>query len=194
MLAEACAGLGVQLVITLGGRGRPEAYTRLAGDPVVVAYAPQLDILKRAAVTVCHAGNNTILESLSCGVPALAVPFNTDQYSIASRLRQSGAGESVTLSKLTPARVHRILEWILSRPEYAARAGVMRDSIERAGGTRRAADFVESALAGRLDRGLPRALTADSLSVLQKRQGTSPRNTHPSLRVGGRRTPLNRES
>ena len=52
LLAEACAGLGAQLVITLGGKGSLAGYTDLPGQPVVVDYAPQLAILQRAAATV----------------------------------------------------------------------------------------------------------------------------------------------
>ena len=36
-------------------------------DPLVVSYAPQLEILKRAALVITHAGLNTVLESLSEG-------------------------------------------------------------------------------------------------------------------------------
>jgi zeaxanthin glucosyltransferase len=46
--AEACVGLDVQLVITTG-RGVPAASLGdLPGRPVVVPYAPQLELLRRA--------------------------------------------------------------------------------------------------------------------------------------------------
>ena len=41
----------------------------LPGAPVVVNYAPQLDLLSRAALTITHAGTNTTLAALSFGVP-----------------------------------------------------------------------------------------------------------------------------
>lgn len=40
-IAESCLGLDAQLVISLGGRGRPEDYSRLPGQPLVVSFAPQ---------------------------------------------------------------------------------------------------------------------------------------------------------
>jgi zeaxanthin glucosyltransferase len=68
IIASACAGLDVQLVISLGGGLDPERLGVLSGDPLVVRYAPQLEIVKRAAAVITHAGLNTTLESLAEGV------------------------------------------------------------------------------------------------------------------------------
>jgi len=37
--------------------------------PLVVEYAPQLELLAKARLTITHAGLNTVLDSLSNGVP-----------------------------------------------------------------------------------------------------------------------------
>ncbi len=66
-IADGCAGLPVQLVISLGGGLDPERLGAPSGDPVVVKYAPQLEIVKRADVVITHAGLNTTLESLAEG-------------------------------------------------------------------------------------------------------------------------------
>ncbi|MFM7732080.1 MAG: glycosyltransferase [Cyanobium sp.] len=55
-IAAACADLDVQLVIALGGGSRPEELPPLPGSPLVVAEAPQLELLARAALTITHAG------------------------------------------------------------------------------------------------------------------------------------------
>jgi zeaxanthin glucosyltransferase len=47
MIAEACAGLDLQLVISLGGGQDPALLENLPGDPVVVGYAPQLELVRR---------------------------------------------------------------------------------------------------------------------------------------------------
>lgn len=44
------------------------------GDPVVVRYAPQVELVKRAAAVITHAGLNTVLETLAEGVPLVALP------------------------------------------------------------------------------------------------------------------------
>ena len=78
-IAEACAGLDAQLVISLGAGLDPARLGKLAGDPLVVRFAPQLEILKRTALVITHAGINTVLESLSEGVPMVAIPLGNDQ-------------------------------------------------------------------------------------------------------------------
>ena len=102
--------------------------------------APQLKVLERASVTFCHGGNNTVLESLTAGVPVIAVPLNGDRYGVAARLQYSGAGERIMLKKLNALHLRDVLIKILSQPCYSDRARAMQASLQRAGGERRAAD------------------------------------------------------
>ena len=60
-IAEACADMDVQLVIALGGGANPESLPKLPGNAIVVGYAPQLELLQRASLTITHAGMNTTL-------------------------------------------------------------------------------------------------------------------------------------
>ncbi|MEO0648321.1 MAG: glycosyltransferase, partial [Cyanobacteria bacterium J06650_10] len=85
-IAEACSNLDVQLIISLGGSAKPDVLPTLAGSPLVVEYAPQLDLLKKATLTITHSGMNTVLECLSNGVPIVAIPIANDQPGIASRV------------------------------------------------------------------------------------------------------------
>ena len=145
-IAAACADLDVQLVISTGG-GCALAATELAGAPIVVAYAPQLDLLQRAAVCITHGGLNTVMDSLTCGVPMVAVPVTNDQPAVAARVRRAGAGEVIVPARLTAARLRAGVRRVLEVPEFQRRARELKTSIERAGGVERAADIVESALA-----------------------------------------------
>lgn len=63
-IAEACTNLDAQLVLSLGGGLDPEALPNLPGNPLVVKYAPQLELLQKASLNITHAGLNTTLESL----------------------------------------------------------------------------------------------------------------------------------
>jgi zeaxanthin glucosyltransferase len=152
-LSNACKELDAQLAITLGGRGDLSDYSGLPGQPIVVQNAPQLAVLERAAVTFCHGGTNTVLESLSAGVPVAAMPLAFDQYGCAARLARCGAGDIVP-ARHSRDQLHHLLRRLLNEPRYRERAQVMRESIEKAGGERRAADIIEDALTGRAP-GLP---------------------------------------
>ena len=146
VIAEACAGLEAQLVISLGG-GDANPAMEFAGSPLVVKYAPQLDVLARASVTITHAGLNTVMQSLMFGVPIVAMPITHDQPAIAARVQRSGAGERIPIRKLTATRLRAALVRILEDPTYRTRARKISQSIRDAGGVERAVAIVEEALA-----------------------------------------------
>lgn len=148
IIASACAQLPVQAVLALGG-AEPSTLGPLPGDPIVVSYAPQLDLLRRAAVTITHAGLNTALESLSCGVPLIAIPITNDQPGVAARVEWLGAGERILPKLLTVDRLKTSLERVLSNPSYRTSASRLQAAIESSGGVRSAADVVERAVSTR---------------------------------------------
>ena len=145
-IAEACAGLDAQLLISLGGRLDPAELGQLAGDPLVVSYAPQLEILKRAALVITHAGINTVLESLCEGVPLVAVPLAHDQPGVAARAKARGACEVVPLRKLNAARLRKAVVLVLEDASYREAAQVLQRAIQDMDGPSRAVDLIEQAL------------------------------------------------
>jgi MGT family glycosyltransferase len=145
MIAEACAGLDLQLVISLGGGQDPALLGDLPGDPVVVGYAPQLDLIQRAALTISHGGLNTALESLAQGVPMVVLPVTYDQPGVGARVEWSGVGRSIPVGRLTVDRLRAAVQDVLRDPAYRERAGRLRSSIEAADGLNRAADLIEAA-------------------------------------------------
>src|ERR1017187_8768041 len=52
IIAEACASIPVQLVISLGGGIDRERLGALSGNPIVEKYVPQLELLKRSAAVI----------------------------------------------------------------------------------------------------------------------------------------------
>ena len=78
---------------------------KLPEAAIVVPFAPQLDLLRRAALTITHAGLNTALESLTQGVPMVAIPITNDQPGVASRLEWLGVARVVPPARLTAQRL-----------------------------------------------------------------------------------------
>lgn len=145
-IAAGCAELPVQLVISLGGGLEPSRLGALPGDPVVVKYAPQLEIVKRAAVVITHGGLNTVLESLAEGVPLVAIPLGNDQPGVAARVAGRGAGVVVPRRKLNAGRVREAVGLVLRDRSYREAAGRVRDAIARVDPLERAAGIIEGAL------------------------------------------------
>ena len=146
-IAQACQGLDLQLVITLGGGLDPERLGKLSGDPLVVRYAPQLELLKRAALVITHAGLNTVLESLSEGVPMVAIPLGNDQPGVAARVVARGAGLALSRRRLNPQRLRRAVVEVLGNPQYRESARALQRAFQQVDGPERAADLVVEALA-----------------------------------------------
>jgi MGT family glycosyltransferase len=144
-IAEACDGLDAQLVISLGGGSSPESLQSLPA-PLVVGYAPQLELLKKTTLTITHAGLNTVLESLSNGVPMVAIPIVNDQPGVAARLAWTGAGEFVPLSRLSVPKLRAAIKRVLTEESYKHNASRLQQAIHRSGGVSRAADIIEQAV------------------------------------------------
>jgi zeaxanthin glucosyltransferase len=142
-IAQACVGLDAQLVIALGGGSDPASLSDLPGSPLVVGYAPQLELLQKATLTITHAGMNTALESLSNGVPMVAIPIANDQPGVAARIAWTGTGEAIELTKLTSSRLQAAVKRVLTEDSYKQNALRLKTAISRAGGVSRAADIVE---------------------------------------------------
>ena len=142
-MAEACAGLNAQLVISLGGGLKPERLGPFAGDPIVVRYAPQLEIVKRAALVITHAGLNTVLESLAEGVPLVALPLGNDQPGVAARVKARGAGVVIPQQKLTVKKLRGAVRSVLEDGRYRDSAQWLKNAFRKVDGLNRAADVIE---------------------------------------------------
>ena len=143
--AEACKGLDVQLVVSHGGGLSQEQASALPGNPLVVGYAPQEDLLSRAALTVTHAGLNTVLDSLAHGVPLVTIPITYEQPAIARRVERAGSGRVVPLAGMSSGPLGSALRDVLGNPHYRVAASRIGEAIRRAGGVKRAADLTEAA-------------------------------------------------
>lgn len=146
-IARACEGLNAQLVISLGGGAKPELVA-LPGNPLVVGFAPQLELLARAALTITHAGLNTVLESLSCGVPMVTIPVGNDQPGVAARVKWLGVGEVLPLRRLRADRLRRLVKKVLEEEQYRLQARRLAAEIEGKDGVGEAADVIERVLRG----------------------------------------------
>ena len=170
MIAEACVGLDLQLVISLGGGQDPALLADLPGDPIVVGYAPQLDLIRHSALTISHGGLNTVLESLACGVPMVVLPVTYDQPGVGARVECAGVGPSIPIARLTLKRLRVAVRTVLGDPAYRERAGLLRSSIEADDGLNRAADLIEAEFGTRRKADVPPDLSPEGASTASAAQ------------------------
>jgi MGT family glycosyltransferase len=142
--AAACSALDMQAVISHGGALACNG-ADWPGSPVVVSFAPQLDVLSHAKLALSHAGLNTALDCLAIGVPIVAVPITYEQPGIAQRIVWSGCGIALDPQRLTVTVLARAMERVLCDPSYMTALGLMQKGIRDAGGVTRAAQIIQHA-------------------------------------------------
>ncbi len=145
-IAQACEGLDAQLVISLGSGISQDDVSKFPGTPLVVANAPQLELLQRASLTITHAGLNTALESISHGVPMVAIPITNDQPGVAARIVWTGCGEMVKLQGLNAPRLRSAIERVLTQESYRNNVIRLQAANQQAGGVTKAADIIEQVM------------------------------------------------
>jgi UDP:flavonoid glycosyltransferase YjiC (YdhE family) len=153
-MADACAGLDAQLVIALGKwsdtwAGYKDPLNDLPGDPIVVEFAPQLELLKRASLLITHSGLNTTLEALLHGVPMVMMPRNADQPGVAARTEWAGAGLRTQYRLFTPTELRGKLERVLNEPSFREHAKRLGAALQATGGPAHAAEIIEQAILSR---------------------------------------------
>jgi MGT family glycosyltransferase len=136
---------GTQLVLSVGSHVSAEALGSIPSNAIVVPKAPQIELLKRAALCITHAGLNTALESLAQGVPMVAIPIGFDQPGIAARIAYHKVGEFVDPGELTLERLSESIQKVRMNPSYRMRARYMQKAIARTRGLDVAAQVIEQA-------------------------------------------------
>lgn len=126
---EAC------FVVALKGLAADAFASSLPAHVVAVEYAPQLELLRRAAAMVNHGGANSVMECLAAGCPMLVVPLLYNQPAVGRIVEAAGAGVAVEPAKLTVATAREHLRAMLA-PEspLRARARAIQASLGDGGG------------------------------------------------------------
>ena len=137
-------------MISFGGRLDAENLGKLLAIRCWFASLRSWRFSNGLALVITHAGINTVLESLSAGVPLVAVLLGNDQPGVAARIKAHGAGLVVPLRKLNSNRLRNAVEQVLQDSKYREAAGALQRAIRQLDGPGLAADLVEQAAEYRL--------------------------------------------
>ncbi|MGK5628991.1 macrolide family glycosyltransferase [Streptomyces sp. URMC 123] len=113
----------------------------------VHSWVPQRAILEQADAFVTHAGMGGCGEGLLAGVPMIAVPQAAEQFMNADRLVELGVARRIDTPEATAETLRAALHDLVTDPEVARRSAALRAGARAEGGTPRAADLIEDALA-----------------------------------------------
>jgi MGT family glycosyltransferase len=138
------------LVLSIGANLDSSKITPLAANTIVVKNAPQLEVLKRASLCITHAGLNTALESLSAGVPMVAIPITNDQPGVAARVAYTRTGVVLNAKKLAGKagieKLRAAVDSVLTDPSYRENAQSIQRAIAETNGLGKAAGIIDRTL------------------------------------------------
>ncbi len=126
-VVEALRPLDVRVALATGSADT-SSWGTLPPSWLVRGHLPQVAILAHAAAVVSHAGNNTVTEALTSGVPVVALPFSTDQFAGAAALEEAGLGVALDPNAALRGDLAAAVRHVLGgRPR--ARAEALRDEL-----------------------------------------------------------------
>ena len=148
-IAQACRAADAQLLLAhCGGLDARQADAlKTAGATWVTDFAPQQAALARADAVISHAGWNTVMDAVAARTPMLALPIAFDHPGGAARMRHAGVGIQASARFTGAGGLARHLARLLDDPGFTQRLEPLAAKVAQAGGTARAADIVEQALA-----------------------------------------------
>jgi MGT family glycosyltransferase len=135
----------IQVVLSVGKNVNPDDLGAVPSNTILVRSAPQIELLKRAALCITHAGLNTTLEALGQGVPMVAIPIGYDQPGVAARIAHHGVGEFIEVDNLTVEGLLELIQKVLENPSYGDKARYFQKVIAETRGLEVAADVIEQA-------------------------------------------------
>ncbi|MER6250445.1 glycosyltransferase [Streptomyces sp. NPDC001584] len=136
--AERLAG-EVQFVLAA-----PAALIGAAPDHLLLQESvPQLELLPHLDAVVCHAGHNTVCETLAHGLPLVVAPIRDDQPIVARQVALAGAGVRVRFGRTRAEELRDALTAVLDDPGPRRAARRIQASFAAAGGAAAAADRLE---------------------------------------------------
>jgi zeaxanthin glucosyltransferase len=87
-----------------------------------------------------------VLESLTQGVPQVAIPVAFDQFGVAARIAHRQTGLVTTLDKLTVDHLSGFISEVVMNSTFRDNAGKLQKAIAEANGLSFAADRIEQPL------------------------------------------------
>lgn len=139
---EAFRDREVRVVMSIGSNISAASLGTPPANVVVHPHVAQLDVLQSAAVFVTHGGMNSVSESLHHGVPMVVVPQMSEQFIVGSQVAAIGAGLCLAARDATAGRLRESVDQVLADPRFRAKAVLMRQSFDAAGGASRGADAI----------------------------------------------------
>jgi zeaxanthin glucosyltransferase len=145
-ITQAAIGLkNLQFVLAVGGQLDPKRLGDVPSNVVLVSHAPQIEVLRRSSLCITHAGLNTVFESLSSGVPMVALPITNDQPGVAARIANKNVGVVISPQQASPEGFVTAIKRVLGDSTFRDNVQRVQEAIRSTDGLSIAAGILERA-------------------------------------------------
>jgi MGT family glycosyltransferase len=131
-----------QVVMSVGGQVDLDSLVPVPENFVVERNVQQTAILQHVDVFLTHGGLNSVMESLTFGVPMVVVPSIREQQLTASRVQDLGCGVELDRGSVTAASLLQYASAIIDDAAIKSRLRVLQERISAAGGYKQAASAI----------------------------------------------------
>ena len=138
---DALKSMDVDVIISCGDAINREELGELPDNIQVFHYVDQLDILAKADVFITHCGMNSVSESLYMAAPMVLYPQTGEQYAVARRVTEIGAG--IMLKNDSTESLRAAVQEILDNKVYGNAAKECSVDFRACPGTAGAAEFTK---------------------------------------------------
>ncbi len=126
-IIDACEGLPVRVLVTLGGSLRPNEVVPAANAHVAES-APHTEVMQEASLVITHGGHGSVMTALIARLPLLVIPHGRDQTDNAARVVARGAGLMLT-SSAPVEELRASIKRLLDEPSFRSGARRLGDAI-----------------------------------------------------------------
>ena len=140
---SALKDMEIDVIISCGNAVSPSQFGELPENIKMYPYVNQPDILSKADVFITHCGMNSVSESLYMATPMVLYPQTGEQYAVARRAKEIGAGEMLTDDSIQG--IAKAVKTVLNKKDYAQAADKCSKDFRSCSGTAGAAEFIENA-------------------------------------------------
>lgn len=143
-VAEALPDDDIQLIFSINELYHTTFKNELPANVLAVPYAPQLELLPHVQLVISHGGANSVMETLSHGIPIALLPICNDQFLQAKFVTRSGNGIVLDPTAPSPEQYRKQLLPLLDpQSPQAIAAAVTGKAYRSKPGVHEAAQLIE---------------------------------------------------
>jgi len=120
----------LNLIVTVGQTQDPQRFGPQPPNVYIERYIPMTLLLPRCEAVICHGGANTVMTTLSYGLPIFLTPIAADQPFHAQRCADLGVGLTLLAAYLKPDAVRSSVRKLLDEAHFRQTAQRLQREIE----------------------------------------------------------------